>query len=132
MKFNLSATHQSAGPTAVSAKSATLAIDTSLAGSPTKLNPIELLMAAQAACFIKGIERVAPTLNFAFSKVSVFLEATRPETEARISNLTYRIEIETQETDARLELVHKNLKRQGTIYNTISATTNLHGEVVRV
>lgn len=132
LTFNLSATHHSAGPTSVFAKSATLAIDTSLAGSPTELNPVELLMAAQAACFIKGIERVAPTLNFAFSKVSVFLEAERPETEARISNLTYRIEIDTEESDARLELLHKNLKRQGTIYNTISATTNLHGEVVRV
>lgn len=89
-------------------------------------------MASQAACFIKGIERIAPTLNFSFSKVDVFLEAQRPEAEARISDLSYRIEIETEETDARLELLHKNLKRQGTIYNTISASANLHGEIIRV
>lgn len=114
------------------AKSATLAIDTSLTGSETELNPVELLMASQAACFLKGIERIAPTLNFSFSKVNVFLEAQRPETEARISDLSYRIEIETEETDARLELLHKNLKRQGTIYNTISSTTNMHGEIIRV
>lgn len=132
MTFNLSAEHQSTGPTTVSAKQAELAIDTSLAGSQTELNPVELLLASQAACFIKGIERVAPTLNFSFSKVKVFLEAKRPETEARITDLAYRIEIETDESDARLELLHKNLKRQGTIYNTISTTTNMHGEIIRV
>lgn len=132
LKFNLSGSHDVGGPTSVTSKSAVLNIDTSLAGSQTELNPVELLLAAQAACFIKGIERVAPTLNFSFSRVSVFLEAQRPETEARISDLAYRIEIETRETDARLELLHKNLKRQGTIYNTISASTNLHGEIIRV
>lgn len=130
--FSLSAAHENAGSTTVLAKQAILAIDTSLTGSQTELNPIELLMASQAACFIKGIERIAPTLNFSFSKVNVFLEAQRPETEARISDLSYRIEIETEESDARLELLHKNLKRQGTIYNTISASANLHGEIIRV
>lgn len=132
LTFSLSAIHKSSGPTLVFAKSASLAIDTSLTGSQTELNPVELLMASQAACFLKGIERIAPTLNFSFSKVNVFLEAQRPETEARISDLAYRIEIETEETDARLELLHKNLKRQGTIYNTISASANLHGEIIRV
>lgn len=132
MTFNLSASHTPAGTTTVWAKQATLLIDTSLDGSQTELNPVELLMASQAACFLKGIERIAPTLNFSFSKVNVFLEAQRPETEARISDLSYRIEIETDETDARLELLHKNLKRQGTIYNTISASANLNGEIIRV
>jgi uncharacterized OsmC-like protein len=132
MTFSLSAQHPKAGPTSVTAKQATLLIDTSLTGSQTELNPVELLMASQAACFLKGIERIAPTLNFSFSNVNVFLEAQRPETEARISDLAYRIEIETEETDARLELLHKNLKRQGTIYNTISASANLHGEIIRV
>lgn len=132
MTFNLRAEHPSSGPTLVTSKQAILAIDTGLTGSQTELNPIELLMASQAACFIKGIERIAPTLNFSFSKVEVFLKAQRPETEARISDLSYRIEIETEESDARLELLHKNLKRQGTIYNTISASANLHGEIIRV
>lgn len=131
LTFNLSAAHENAGNTEVTSKDATLMIDTSLVGSRTELNPVELLLAAQAACFIKGIERVAPALNFAFSKVNVFLEAQRPDAEARISDLSYRIEIETEEPDSRLELLHKNLKRQGTIYNTISSTTNMHGEIIR-
>ncbi len=132
LTFQLSATHLAGAETKVEAKQVSLNIDTSLTGSQSELNPIELLLASQAACFIKGIERVAPTLNFAFSRVSVSLTAQRPETEARISKLAYRIEIETEESDSRLELLHKNLKRQGTIFNTISATTNMHGEVVRV
>jgi uncharacterized OsmC-like protein len=112
-------------------KEANLTLDTSTAGRVDALNPVELLLASQAACFIKGIERLAPTLNFEFTGVEVSLEADRPEDQARISQLRYQIEIDTKESDQRLELLHKNLKKQGTIYNTISAGTELIGSVVR-
>ena len=131
LKFTLTAQHLAKQETLVRAKSAELRVDTSLAGSPSELNPIELLLAAQAACFIKGIERIAPTLNFSFAEVLVQLEAERPEQEARIASINYVVSIRTEESDARLELMHKNLKRQGTIFNTISAGTKLEGVVRR-
>ena len=56
------------------AKSASVVLDTDLAGRDDAMNPVELLLAALSACMIKGIERVAPMLHFAFDGVEVELE----------------------------------------------------------
>ena len=131
LSFSLQAKRNNSSGSLVTAKSVELTIDTSLAGRPDALNPVELLLASQAACFIKGIERLAPTLEFDFRGVQVFLEADRPENEARIAQIRYQVVIETNESDQRIALMHKNLQKQGTIYNTLSAGTELVGSVTR-
>ena len=131
LSFSLQAKRNNSSGSLVTAKSAELTIDTSLAGRPDALNPVELLLASQAACFIKGIERLAPTLEFDFRGVRVFLEADRPENEAKIAQIRYQVLIETDESDQRIALMHKNLQKQGTIYNTLSAGTELVGSVTR-
>jgi uncharacterized OsmC-like protein len=131
LSFSLQAKRNNSSGSLVTAKSAELTIDTSLAGRPDTLNPVELLLASQAACFIKGIERLAPTLEFDFRGVQVFLEADRPENEAKIAQIRYRVLIETDESEQRIALMHKNLQKQGTIYNTLSAGTELVGSVTR-
>ena len=82
-----------------------------------------------AACLIKGIERVADTLELEYDSVEVSLEAKRPETEARIEEINYLINLETTANQAKLELVHKNLMKFGTIYNTVKSGTRLSGEI---
>jgi uncharacterized OsmC-like protein len=131
MNFELTARRLSDNASEVQSKDVTLGIDSGISPRSDALSPMELLLAAQAACFLKGIERTAPTLNFEFSEVNIKLNATRPVLEARIEEIQYLIEIKTLESDERLELLHKNLKKHGTIYNTISAGTNLHGQLVR-
>lgn len=100
-----------------------------MAGNPSALTPIELLLAAQAACFIKGIERFAEKLEFQFSNVAVSLSAQRPADQARINGLQYLVEIETQESEDRVALVAKNLIKHGTIYNVLSAAIPMTGEI---
>jgi uncharacterized OsmC-like protein len=131
MNFELTARRLSDNASEVQSKDVTLEIDSGISPRSDALSPMELLLAAQAACFLKGIERTAPTLNFEFSDVSIKLNATRPVLEARIEEIEYLIEVKTMESDDRLELLHKNLKKHGTIYNTISAGTKLHGQLVR-
>lgn len=132
LRFQVEARRSGPEGSTASAKSTSLALDTSVAGRLDALNPVELLLASQAACFIKGIERLAPTLNFEFSGVYVHLEADRPESEARLAEVRYQIEVETKEPEHRLELLHKNLKKNGTIYNTLSAGTQLAGTLSRL
>lgn len=42
------------------AKEAEVTLDTDLAGRRDAMNPVELLLAALAACMLKGIERMTP------------------------------------------------------------------------
>ena len=114
----------------VSAKQSALVIHTGMAGRPAALTPVELLLAALSACIIKGIERVAPTLGLNFDSVSVELTAHRPADEARIADISYLITVATQADQNKLELLHKNLMKFGTIYNTIKSGTTLTGSIV--
>ena len=54
-------------------KDAEVVLDTDLGGRVDAFNPAELLLAALAACMLKGIERVTPMLRFELRGVEVKL-----------------------------------------------------------
>lgn len=112
-------------------KDATLILDTDLKGRLDAFNPAELLLAAVAACMIKGIERVTPMLKFELRSVEVKLRAARQDSPPKIISIDYELIVDTPESDQRLELLHKNVRKYGTIYNTVAAATALDGRITR-
>jgi hypothetical protein len=42
-------------------------------------------------------------------------------------SIHYELVVETDENDRRLELLHQNVRKHGTISNTVAAATNLGG-----
>jgi uncharacterized OsmC-like protein len=129
MTFEVTANRVDGAGSMVRAKQAELLIDTGLSGRPDALNPVELLLAALSACIIKGIERVAGTLGIEYDSVHVALTAHRPDEEARIEDIAYVITIGTSAEQGKLDLLHKNLMKFGTIYNTVKMGTRLSGEI---
>ena len=112
-------------------KDANLVLDTDSAGRRDAFNPAELFLAAIAACMIKGIERVTPTLHFDLKGVEVHLTAVRQDAPPRIVSVDYELVVETDETDQRIELLHTNVRKYGTIFNTVAEAANLTGTVRR-
>lgn len=112
-------------------KKAELVLDTDVAGRQDAFNPAELFLAAIAACMIKGIERVTPMLHFELRGVSVRLEADRQDSPPKILAIRYELVVDTDETDQRLELLHTNVRKYGTISNTVAASTPLDGVLRR-
>ena len=106
-------------------------LDTDVRGRPDAFNPAELLLAAVAACMIKGIERVAPMLGFEFDGVEVRLQGQRQDSPPKMVAITYEVIVDTHESDQRLALLHTNIRKYGTISNTVSAGTELSGVVRR-
>ncbi len=129
MTFSLKANRIDATGSMVEAKQTQLVIDTGMVGRPDALNPVELLLAALAACIIKGIERVAPSISLDYEGVQVSLTAHRPVDEARIEDITYAVVVSTTADQNKLDLLHKNLMKHGTIYNTVKSGTKLSGTV---
>jgi len=113
------------------AKQAEIALDTDPAGRSDAMNPVELLLSALAACMIKGIERVTPMLHFQFGGAEVRLEATRQDAPPKLTEIRYEIIVETDETDQRLDLLHRNVLKYGTISNTLAAAVPLNGTLRR-
>lgn len=112
-------------------KDATLTLDTALAGRRDALNPAELLLAALSACMIKGIERVAPMLTFLFRGVEVRVHGVRQDVPPRMERIHYEILVDTDEPDRRLDLLHENVKKYGTVFNTVAPGTTLDGVLRR-
>ncbi len=112
-------------------KEAEIALDTDIAGRRDAFNPAELLLAAVAACMLKGIERVTPLLDFKLEGVRVELTAVREDKPPRIAEVTYALIVDSTESDHRLELLHENVRKFGTIFNTVAAGTVLHGSIRR-
>ena len=112
-------------------KDATVVLDTDVNGRPDAFNPAELFLAAIAACMIKGIERVTPLLDFELQGVEVKLHAMRQDAPPLIASIDYELIVETQESDQRLELLHTNVRKYGTISNTVAKAVPLEGVIRR-
>lgn len=112
-------------------KNAYITLDTDLAGNPDAFNPAELLLAALTACMVKGIERVTPILKFQLRGVKVKVDGVRQDVPPRMESIRYEIIVDTDETDQRLHLLHDNVKKYGTVFNTVSPRTELSGVLLR-
>ena len=131
LEYNVQARRIDAHGSEVTAKQAVLQIDTDPQGRTDALNPAELLLAALAACIIKGAERVLPTLNFKLSRLEVSLHAVRQDSPPKILSIDYVITVDTDEPNHRVELLHTNICKYGTISNTLALAVPISGSIRR-
>lgn len=129
--YTMSATRLDGHGTRMSCKAAELVADTDPAGRADAFNPAELLLASVAACMMKGIERVTPMLGFSLRGVTIHLTGERQDAPPRMTRIDYEILVDTDETDRRLELLHQNVRKYGTISNTIALAVPLNGTLGR-
>ena len=131
LEYRVSARRIDSHGSEATAKSATVTLDTDVNGRPDAFNPAELLLASVAACMIKGIERVTPILKFEFRGVEVKLHGVRQDKPPKMVELIYELIVDTDEPDRRLELLHENVRKFGTISNTVAEATKLEGQIKR-
>ncbi len=113
------------------AKDAKITLDTDLSGRRDAMNPVELLLSALAACMLKGIERVTPMLQFHIDGVEIALEAVRQDAPPKLTLIRYEIIVDSPESDQRLDLLHRNILKYGTISNTLREAVPLEGTLRR-
>ena len=131
MEYKVRAERIDAHGSVARAKDAEVVLDTDLAGRRDAMNPVELLLSALTACMLKGIERVTPMLKFDLTGAWVELEAIRQDVPPKLTLIRYRIEVASRESDARLDLLHRNVLKYGTISNTLSGAVPMEGVLVR-
>lgn len=131
LEYTVTARRLDAHGSRAETKSAEITLDTDVAGRPDAFNPAELLLAAVAACMIKGIERVSPMIHFDVRGVEVRLHGVRQDSPPKMVSIDYELIVDTDESDQRLELLHTNVRKYGTISNTVAAATKLEGTIRR-
>ena len=106
-------------------------LDTDPEGRPDAFHPAELFLAAIAACMIKSLERVAQLLNLEIHGIEVSFHGTRQDSPPKMTVLTYELIVDTDADDHKLDLLHQNVRKYGTSYNTVAKATRLTSRVVR-
>jgi uncharacterized OsmC-like protein len=131
LSFHVTAQRTDAHGSVARCKQADLLLDTDLAGRVDAFNPAELLLAALSACMIKGIERVAPILKFQWRGAEVRVHGMRQDVPPRLESIDYEILIDSNESEQRLALLHENVRKYGTVFNTVAPGTRLSGVLRR-
>jgi uncharacterized OsmC-like protein len=108
-----------------------IAFDARWGAEPAGLpGPADLLGSAFAACLLKNLERSRAMLSFSYDRADVRVVVHRQDAPPRFTEISYELTIATDEPERRVELVHRNLQKYGTVYNTLAAVCHVHGEVV--
>lgn len=110
----------------------TLPVDASWnANGPSGLpGPAELLAAAFAACLMKNLERSSALMGFAYDIADIDVTARRQDSPPKFVEITYELTLVTAEDERRVNLLHRNLRQFGTVYNTLAAACDVHGSII--
>ncbi len=91
--------------------------------------PAELLAGAFAACLLKNVARSSAMLPFAYESADVTVTMHRQDAPPQFTAIEYELHLVTAEPEHRVELLHRNLKKFGTVYNTLAAVCEVRGTV---
>lgn len=101
-----------------------------IAGDEKELpNPAELLLGAFAACCLKNVERFSKILKFHYETAQIEVKAERQNAPSKITSIHYIIQIKSDDERLNVKLLHKNIKKHGTIYNTLKAACTISGDI---
>ncbi len=131
LEYRVSARRIDSHGSEATTKAALIVLDTDMGGRADAFNPAEMLLASLAACILKGTERVIPLLSFDLRGIEVSLHGVRQDSPPKMIHIDYDIVVDTDESDARLALLHRNLQKYGTIMNTLAEATELVGTIHR-
>lgn len=72
-----------------------------------------------------------PMLAFDLRGIEVSLHGLRKDSPPKMIRIDDEIVVDTDEAHARLNLLHRNLQKYGTIYNTLTGATDVSGTIRR-
>ena len=113
-------------------KDALLMLDTNAQRRPDAFNSVELFLASLAACMIESVGGLAPQLHFHYRALTVSLRAVAQRVPPKITRVEYLLNLDTEESAARLEILHLMVRTQGAVCSTVARDTDLVGKVSRM
>jgi len=85
-------------------------------------SPVEALLAAVAACFVRNLRWVADGAHVEFERIGLHLAAERDDDPPAISQVHVDVDLETKAKPARVAGIFERALRTGTITRTVART----------
>jgi uncharacterized OsmC-like protein len=118
------------GAATATTKQATIDFDATAGQTDTLPGPADLFTAAFAACVLKNVERFSQILPSRYERASIEVTTERQDAPPRMIAVRYVLRVVTDEPPPRVELLHTNIRRHGTVFNTLAAVCDVTGDIV--
>lgn len=127
--YTVHATTRGEGVGAIRTKASAIDFDSSPTQGDRLPGPADLLTSAFAACILKNVERMGQILPFSFDEATVDVVAERQDRPPKVVRISYELRVVTDEPPQRVDLLHRNIQRHGTIFNTLAAVCEIQGSI---
>lgn len=126
--YEVRAASRPGGHASLTAARSTVAIDTAWSETPSGApGPADLLAGAFAACLLKNLARCRELIGFEYDDAEVTVTARRQDAPPCFVEITYALRVTSPEPARRVDLAHQNLRKFGTVFNTLAAVCDVHG-----
>jgi uncharacterized OsmC-like protein len=131
LSYDVTLVSASTDATLVAVDDVEVVVDTSAEGRPDAPNAAELLLMAVATCMSKGVRRAAASNRFEVGRVEIRVHGERQDRPPKMQRIAYEILVEVEGPDHRLDLLHRNVLKFGTVTNTVAPGVELSGTLRR-
>jgi uncharacterized OsmC-like protein len=132
LTYEITATVKNGGIAKAKANHAEIAFDATSGRDDVLPNPAELLLTSLAACMLKNVQRYSEMLHLPYRKAQITIYGTRNDNPPFISKIQYRLMVDTDVDERKIENWHKNILKFGTVTNTLAKACELTGEMIKI
>ncbi|HCQ28740.1 MAG TPA: osmotically inducible protein C [Flavobacteriales bacterium] len=129
LEYSITAHSNKGGEAYAKANNGIVKIDASAGKIDELPNPAELLLTSLAACMLKNVERFSEILKFDYSEAQVEIKGFRNDVPPFMSEIHYVLKVKSDMDERKLQLLHKNILKFGTITNTLAKASELKGTI---
>lgn len=129
LDFKIKAESLKGGIAKSEANNSNINFDASAGRKENLPNPAELLLSSLAACMLKNVERFSEILKFDYEKATVEIIGIRNDSPPSMEKISYTLKVKSTMDKKKLNLLHKNILKFGTITNTLAKSTELNGTI---
>ena len=131
LEYEITASVQEGGLAKATSNLTEIAFDATSGRDDALPNPAELLLTSLAACMLKNLQRYSEILHFPYRKASVTVHGTRNDNPPFMSEISYRLEVDTDAEERQIDTWHKNILKFGTITNTLNRACKVEGTMIK-
>ena len=129
LEYKIVAQLKSGGEAWAEANKTSISFDATSGRHEDLPNPAELLLTSLAACMLKNVQRYSEILNLTYRKAKVSMIGERNENPPYMKTIKYKLEIDTDADEQKIDIWHKNILKFGTITNTVMRACEVTGEI---
>ncbi len=130
LKYQIEAKSEAGGIALANTKRIAIPFDAAAESGNQLPNPAELFLSSFAACILKNVERYSQKLHIPYKKSKITVEGWRTDIPPAMVKVNYTLTIVSDATPQKIELLHKNIKKFGTIYNTVAGSCEVNAKLI--